>query len=363
MNGRAERAGKAPVPRISRKKKFFFAFITNLSALIVLFGVAEIGLRSYRLGGFVEALASLVPTGFSTAEVPADNWIVPDPELGYRLNPNNEDCNSLGFRHGPIERPKPPGLFRLLVIGDSVAWDENGFVSMLHDEFSNREIEVINAAVPGFTTYQERLFLERIAGPVEPDLVLLQFCLNDNHRFLHMLSDGGHWLFTPEARQALYVEGNGPLARFSRWSHVVLLLRKRLYARRIARRPGLPWERDPAFVTAWRDETWAESRAQLRAIRKTANDAGAEFRIVVIPYEPQLDPELLAKDRHYVLKPQRHLAAICESEGIPLLDLHEVFRTAGEKALYEDRVHLTASGHRVAANAIREWLEAGDALK
>jgi hypothetical protein len=49
---------------------------------------------------------------------------------------------------------------------------------------------------------------------------------------------------------------------------------------------------------------------------------------------------------------------ICERRRIPLLDLYPVLLTQGGAALFSDRYHFTAAGHRAAAAAVLEFLTA-----
>ena len=92
-----------------------------------------------------------------------------------------------------------------------------GFVSLIRrkmGELENQSIQVINASVPGYTTYQERLFLERDLLQLKPDLVLLQYCVNDNHKFLHMFNTSQRWLVTPKAAKALLPERASWISRW-----------------------------------------------------------------------------------------------------------------------------------------------------
>ena len=66
-------------------------------------------------------------------------------------------------------------------------------MASLRDGLADRvgAVEVVNAAIPGYTTHQERLLFESGLDDARPELVLLQYCLNDNHRFLHRFDAQG----------------------------------------------------------------------------------------------------------------------------------------------------------------------------
>lgn len=95
--------------------------------------------------------------------------------------------NSKGFRN-TTEFPyaKPPGVVRVLCIGDShtqgyeVGQDAT-FSATLQRYFGNEAVkaEVINAGVSGFSTAEALVFLENEGFKYEPDVVVLGFFAND----------------------------------------------------------------------------------------------------------------------------------------------------------------------------------------
>jgi lysophospholipase L1-like esterase len=335
--------------------------LANLAGLAVLFLLAEWAVRWHVEGGPLRGLASFVTRPAPPSVEPEDGTIafLPDAELGYRLNPAAPGIGEHGFRHGPVQVPPPEGTARVLVIGDSVAWDEGGFVDMSAELLarSGSPIEVLNASVPGFTTYQERLFLESGLLELEPELVLLQVCLNDNHRFLHRVDERGERLFTPEAKRALIPEGGGPFGAFSRWSYVMVEVRRRLFARRLESTSPFPWDAREDFAPAWtRPDRWAEQSEHLAAMRDASAAAGAGFAVVVVPYAPQLDPELLELDADYVRLPQTRWAELAHDAGVPLLDLFDPFLEVGRDGLFTDGIHLTPRGHALAARELAPFV-------
>src|SRR5262249_54835066 len=94
--------------------------------------------------------------------------------------------NEIGLRDRPL-KPRVPGVHRLLVLGDSVAFGWGGEVD---DIFSRRlehdipqsggvPVETINSGVPGYNTTQELAFLKLYADRVQPDVALLLYVDND----------------------------------------------------------------------------------------------------------------------------------------------------------------------------------------
>jgi lysophospholipase L1-like esterase len=132
-----------------------------------------------------------------------------DPVLFWKLRPNVENAiwdftvvstNAQGVRHERDLGPKPPGRFRIVCVGDSVTfgyriplvfpdaphlYDRNDapyptrLERMLATAYPKRDVEVIALAVPGYSSYQGRLLLERTIGWLEPDVVIICFGFND----------------------------------------------------------------------------------------------------------------------------------------------------------------------------------------
>ena len=87
------------------------------------------------------------------------------------------------FRSGPVEKTKPPGQFRILVIGGSNAYGYG--VALYEHSFSNRlekllkerhpqkNIEVICVAARGYNLYQNLTFYKLHLRKFQPDLVIL----------------------------------------------------------------------------------------------------------------------------------------------------------------------------------------------
>ena len=174
----------------------------NIVVFAVLFISLETGYRVNRdglheLSSVHSGLMQLLPTS-------PPGMVIYDPELGYRLNPARPTINSRSIRGPDITVPKPSGVFRVVVLGDSIPAAQPGFVDELSDQLKRRGvIEVINASTPGYTSYQELMFFKRYLVDTDPDLVIWAYCLNDNHKFLHRFDEQAHMLWTDEARESL----------------------------------------------------------------------------------------------------------------------------------------------------------------
>jgi lysophospholipase L1-like esterase len=122
-------------------------------------------------------------------------YIAFNPELGWSPRPNSTKIhkkqgnfeakytiNSLGYR-GKLHTKTPnPGVFRIVLLGDSVGFgwgvdDHQTFGALLEELLPG--VEVINLSVSGYGTDQELLRLKSEGVAFQPDLVILQVSDND----------------------------------------------------------------------------------------------------------------------------------------------------------------------------------------
>jgi hypothetical protein len=339
-----------PRPRRSLRRRLLLLASSLLVALLL----GEFAARWIVEGSFLEAVDSVL--GLRTAEVPGrDNGVVHDDELGFRLSPHLPGVNSRGVRHPEFTQPKPPGRCRVLLLGDSVGWPLDGFFRDVEAEVrrrSPRDFEFVNACVHGYTTYQERRFFERELQDLQWDVVVLQYCINDNHRFLHRLTTGGRRLLTPEARNLLFPEGDGAWPWLARSSYLLYLVRRAWLGSATA--GERVWE--GTGRTAWQDESWAELAGHVAAIAAQVRERGGELVVVAVPHEDQLRPEELGVTPEFAGVPQRQLAAVCEREQVPCLDLHPVLLAHRDEGMFTDQLHLSPVGHRLAGRALADFL-------
>lgn len=107
------------------------------------------------------------------------NWMQKDAELGYRpMTGPNSTYSNLGAQHNPYTLAKPPGVVRVLFVGDSIA--ALGYLNRgLRELNPDKNYEYWDLGVYGYSTWQEVKYFERFGRRLKPDLVILEFCLND----------------------------------------------------------------------------------------------------------------------------------------------------------------------------------------
>ena len=97
--------------------------------------------------------------------------------------------NSLGMRDRERPRQKPPDAFRILILGDSMIQGqgvtlEDAMVTrlegLLNHPARTKPIEVLNGGVFGYSPMLEYLYLQEIVDPLQPDLVVVGFFLQND---------------------------------------------------------------------------------------------------------------------------------------------------------------------------------------
>jgi lysophospholipase L1-like esterase len=350
-------------------RKAGFVLVTNAVLLGLAFSIGEYSLRWAKEGGAVAGLKSFfLPRTPINVRARQQNWMMPDPYFGHRLNPAEVALNSIGIRNREVSRDKAPGLFRIILLGDSVTFNsppgQKGGEGSLASSLTKRlegtppgRVEVINGAIAGYTIYQERLLLERDLLPLHPDLVILQYCLNDNYRFQCLFDANGDMRYTREAQATLDLPGAGWWSRLSRSSYLIYEIRTRLLrGREESRGDRFPWDINMDFCGAWQDQTWDVVEENLKVMRDEITRRGARLAMVAVPYEPQLDQNLIDRDPNYTRKPQRLLSEICTRNGVPLLDLYPALLASRAKKLFWDKIHLTPDGISLATDQIVQFV-------
>lgn len=362
--------------------------------------------------GLVRAFALAPDDRLPIASEPGDGGVQPNciltdgPEL-YVLNPRHPDVGPQGLRNDPVAIPKPAGVFRILVLGDSIPYGigvarDAAFPQLLQRRLREQrpDIEVVNAGVPGYSPYNELHWYEHRGRPMQPDVVLVVLCLNDvvNPR-LHWNATAGHLVVIPDAAipdlefdrtvvraeiaKVLAIDPEALSRRKRSWLDDSALFRfvrqrtARWFAERnpvgaavATRRRGPPpppgietmlsAEQTQLGIEVLLDPDSPERRwleALYRELRAAVEADGARLAVAIVPLAYQLDPG-------YPLLPQRDLAARWNEAGLPCLDLlpaiaqhpqAEVFLLARQPAYY-DIWHLTEAGHAIVAAEVARFL-------
>lgn len=167
-----------------------------LVPLLVLLGLAELGLRFYYTGfAPPEHRALLAPSTLRDRDaeivyLPHHYALyIPDPLVS---RPDGLRHNHLGFRDERSLAPDPDAI-RIVFLGGSSTYTtrihdnekifSSGLEELLNDHFAarldGRRIEVVNAGMGGATSAENLIRLAFFVSEIEPDLLIVQHGVND----------------------------------------------------------------------------------------------------------------------------------------------------------------------------------------
>ncbi len=244
-----------------------------------------------------------------------------NPVLVYEMRPSTRlndyiSTNSDGFRDREFQRQKTEGVSRICVVGDSIAfgwWErmEETFPSrleqLLNDGGFPERFEVYNMAVGGYNAEQEAELIASTVVAFHPDLILLQFCDNDN---LIGCDSGLWWHFT--------MTGN---------SVRDFLLRGRLQFGEFFRELAGHGLIDRSY----------------RRIRDVCAPLGVPILFVPFPNRVR-DSE------------NKEVAGLAARLGFHLCDLRDVLSQSEREVFFLDDWHPNKTGHDIAARKIADYL-------
>ena len=255
------------------------------------------------------------------------------------------------------ERVAPqPGRRRILALGDSFTWglyirdSDSTWPAMLERDLSGpggHPVEVINAAQRGWTTANEAELLTRLGWQFDPDLVLVQYFVNDAY------PSGPDFRFDEPARTYLVPEPfwKGYVRSSSVSALVSLGVNGVLY--------GL-LNKSSETSTMYLPES--AGYAQFRqALRQMGDQARARNTPLVFVLFPVLVPGDWSATSYPLQPLYERVAADARSAGLRVLDLTSAFAAQGGDwkrwwAVPYDS-HPSSAAHAVAARAIREYLD------
>lgn len=301
----------------------------------------------------------------------------PDPVLGWSLKPNfggweTEEntlwvkINSAGFRDRERTLARTPGKLRIALVGDSFVHAyyvplEKTYATFLERELSQctgapNGVEVLSFGVQSYSTAQELLLYQQKVAAYHPDIVLLSFftyndVIGDHPAFAQgptpfFKLDGDRLVLDNSFRDQLPPPPRSPLRRavfewMQQHSRVVLLLNDRILARHwpAPRDTDPPRElSDEALDTIMYTppslpdlaEAWRVTEALLVEFNREVQSAGAEFWVTTLSNNPQVDPDLSARQRlqeklgvDNLFYPDRRIEAFAREHGIRSIKLAE----------------------------------------
>lgn len=247
--------------------------------------------------------------------------------------------SSQGLRDRDYAIPRPEGVHRILVLGDSMTlgWGariEDTYAKVLERRLNESsaahgpQIEIVNTGVGNYNTNQEVAWFVRSGLDFQPNAILLAFYINDAEP-------------TPVERQTwlaqhsyLYVFGSsGGIA--------------------VKRKLGLA----PTFFEYYRD-LYQDDRPGWQACQAAIRRLAAVCRERNIPLRLMLIPELHFPQGAYPFQREHALVVkLAEAENVPTLDLQHAFEGIPPRELWVSPgdAHPNAKAHAIIAAQLFGW--------
>ncbi len=307
-----------------------------------------------------------------------------DPDLGHVYVPNHRQMlqtrewrqewrsNAEGVRADRDYGPKPDGVTRILVLGDSFTVGDQvpledtypGVMQRLFDRHRGaRAVEVINAGFPSYGTIHAARYLDKFGVAFAPDIIIFGATPNDLVENINPLAT--------IARDGALVRADatdGQIAAWydrTRWYSLPGYWQRSFFKRRLdilwsRVTVGPPYVHRRAFMVAQDAESidlYDVVYRQIDHMRARARSIGAAFVIMAIPLREQfgsmgdgLDPSLYG----------RRLGAYAAQNNIRFLDLYPLFADHPNPAnlYWAEDIHCTAAGYELIGRSLYNFLNA-----
>ena len=282
----------------------------------------------------------------------------PDPDLIWRLKPRLDGIlktNQLGFRDTDY---KNNADYKILLLGDSVSWGDGVRMEQsypyilekrLNQDYPRITVEVINAGVPGYSTFQQLIYLKKRGIKLKPNIIIHQFCLNDIvERYSALFEYGGDNMFLGIDTRSSINGLNGFMVKHSRayeWIIRYLINFKRK-------------KQDYAVINLSKDklsleleEAWQLVLNEISQIVQIAKQEEIPYLFVVAPYRFQL------RNPFKTNQPQARLKQFSLKINFKLFDLLDGFYSQHQLStvkLFNDENHFSETGHMLAATLLSD---------
>ena len=326
-------------------------------------GVLELGFRVLDLRGYHEPRTrawdhALVPDDQRLPDVGIQYAPSTSFELNYDSNPRGYfdknrglryRINNYGFRGPDYPLAKPPGVQRIVLIGDSFAFGEGvRFEETLGERLERRlnergesaaPVEILNLGVAGASTLAELSYLRHRGIALEPDLILWLYVLNDAGA-VHL----DLWENFTQQYEKRWIRGS--------------YLASYLYARVGRQILGQRYIDELVGRSRTQHNKWNRSMRRLGEARDVARSVGAEFLVAIFPFMYRLDDGYPFREFHDMV------STYCRDNDIEVLDLFPAFQgqTDTDLWVHPSDQHPNEIGHQIAADALYRFVGANPTM-
>lgn len=332
----------------SRGRKFVIALVLLSVSLCISVLAGEVILRLMGYHGAPEAAIGKI-------------YMVHDPVLDWRHVPNVQivrgqimyKYNKSGFRDAEHAVENASGVKRIVVVGDSVTEGygvnvEYTFSQRIQAELGNSH-EVITIAAGGLNTPQEVHLFEKEGVQYKPELVVLNFILNDCD-FYTRFRAARRYNEEKESQIALLnVPIDPELKRLLKSSAFIYFMKERMEDLK-GRILGV--DKVDYFTRIWsREENRAKVMRGFDRLGVLQNKNKFDVLVMIWPLITDYERYGFASIHSWV-----HEQA--EKRGFAAIDLLAEFSNVRFRDLQvtaEDNIHPNVLGHKIAAEAFLDW--------
>ncbi len=357
-------------PTISIGKRCVFALIPVITLLIG----AELAARcfvpdSVASGKRFEQIEQII---VYLGNEPGQSIFEPDPDCFWRLKPNVElpldrgttwggrMSNSHGLRSREVSLPDVQDRRRVLCLGDSSTFSfgvdfSAAWPNQLQEQFDDRspgEFEILNAGIPGQTTYQGRQRLPRELTKWRPHVALITFGNNDGWRW-DGLEDKAHATATPASAALRSLDQS----RAWQWLNSIRVAS----GQDQKANEELEWARRASQNYFDPNITWTprvsldDFAGNLKAMIAECEQQDCEPILIVWPDQRQLLNQPTWR-RPY----QDAMREVASDSQVRCIDLVPVFERTGnwgiERFLPRDVIHVDRAGNRLVSQVVEQVL-------
>lgn len=284
-------------------------------------------------------------------------WTTSNQHVNFTAN-----VNQLGFRAPEVTIPKPDGVRRLITTGDSSVYgfgvnDDEVFSSVTATMLGSN-VEPLNAAVPGYSSFQTINLLRMRGMKTEPDLIVCANIWSDNNfdafvdKDILDLYTGFQESFTGKAKRVL---SKSAIFRVLDWK-----LRLSKTQSNIQQKRKVGWQVGSADHIGLRRVSINDYAKNLDTIAQMALSVDAEIAFVLLANEEDLSTKR-GGDKAWT--PYRQVMMdTARRYGAPLIKVPEIYRASGlsKEDLFLDEMHPTPKGHALMGEALGELLASYD---
>lgn len=276
----------------------------------------------------------------------------PHPYLHYHVK-----INALGYRGQDIDLEKPPGVVRILCIGDSGTFgqfvNEEDTMPALLEGLLRREglsVEVINGGVLGTTILDQQQFVQR-GMALKPDMVLLTFSEND---IVDLAADTPLYVGLERNRQRKAKPGVKEMYRLLRDTalfNVALKMNAIWRARVTEQAPAFPAVTESSSIAY--ERLWARYSDELNLMKQYLSQRNVKLVFNAFPTHHRIGEVTIDETMKTQLG---RVEALARSKDIPVAEILPSFLQSGlgkqDLYLLPHDGHASKEGYRLQAKAL-----------